>query len=318
MTARTGSENRTARSANNAAGRQRRSYVIRGNIIEAPVLAGGLHVVATPIGNLGDVTLRALDTLAAADMIACEDTRVTRKLLQRYGIVGEVFSYHDYSDDRTISRIVGAVENGKSVVLVSDAGTPLVSDPGYRLVSRLRNAGLNVIPVPGPSSVLAALSAAGLPTDTVHFAGFPATRAGERRRRYAELAQLKATIVLLESPNRLAASLKDAAEIFGGRTLACVCRELTKLHETFDLAPLDELAGRYGEARQIKGEIVLLISSGGATRDWSADEIDALLTKALQTLPVRGAADQVAAETGQQRRAIYQRALAIRKGAKPT
>ncbi len=293
-------------------GTRHRSFVIRGHPVEAPALGAGLYVVATPIGNLGDITLRALDTLAAADLIACEDTRVTRKLLQRYGIQSRLISYHDYSDDTRIIDIIDRVQAGESVALVSDAGTPVVSDPGYRLISRLRDAGLVVVPVPGASSVMAALSAAGLPTDAVHFVGFTAAKSGERRRRLGDLARLKATIVLMESPNRLSASLKDAAEIFGGGTQACVCRELTKLHETFDRAPLAELAERYGRQSQVKGEIVVLIASGGSSKDWSADDIDALLAEALQTQSVRRAADQVAAETGRPRREIYQRALALK------
>ena len=295
-----------------AAGAGRRAFVVRGHPMDAPALAAGLYVVATPIGNLGDITLRALDTLAAADLIACEDTRVSRKLLQRYGIRSRLVSYHDYSDDSRISEILNRVQAGESVALVCDAGTPLVSDPGYRLIGRLRDAGLPVVPVPGASSVLAALSAAGLPTDAVHFAGFLAPKAGERRRRLGDLARLTATIVLMESPNRLAASLKDAVEIFGGGTVACVCRELTKLHETFDRAPLAELAERYAGTGRVKGEIVLLIASRGDTGNWSADDIDARLAEALQSQSVRRAADQVAAETGRPRREIYQRALALK------
>ena len=291
---------------------ERRTYMIRGHPVEAPALAAGLYVVATPIGNLGDITLRALDTLVAADLIACEDTRVTQKLLTRYGIKSRLISYHDYSDNSRIIDIIEHVQAGKSVALVSDAGTPLVSDPGYRLIGRLRDAGLDVIPVPGASSVLAAVSAAGLPTDAVHFAGFIAPKSSERRRRLGDLARLKATIVLMESAARLGASLKDAADIFGGGAIACVCRELTKLHETFDRAPLAELAERYGGQGKVKGEIILLIASGGIAREWSDDDIDALLSSALKTLSVRRAADQVAAETGQPRRAIYQRALALK------
>lgn len=294
-----------------------RSYMIRGHRIEAPSLQGGLYVVATPIGNLADMTLRALDTLAAADLIACEDTRVTRKLLQRYGIDAKLLSYHDYSDDRRTTEIVECVQSGLVVALVSDAGTPLISDPGYRLIDRLWKADHKIIPVPGASSMLAALCAAGLPTDAVYFAGFLAPKSGERRRQLGELARLKATLVLFESPRRLAATLKDAADIFGAETIACVCRELTKLHETFDRAELVDLAGRYASGEQTRGEIVLLIQSRGAAKDWSKNEVDALLVSALRSQSVRHAADQVAAETGLARRQVYQRALAIKNNGSP-
>jgi 16S rRNA (cytidine1402-2'-O)-methyltransferase len=287
------------------------SYILRSHVIEAPSLAAGLYIVATPIGNLSDITVRALDVLAAADLIACEDTRVSRKLLTRYGIETHAISYNDYSDNSKRQRIIGAVRDGKSVALVSDAGTPLISDPGYRLVAELRKEGLPVVPVPGPSSVLAALSGAGLPTDRFHFTGFPPAKAGARRRELAALAALDATLVLLESPNRLAATLADAADVFGGETEACVCRELTKLHETFDRGSLAELATRY-DGRQVKGEIVMLIHSAGGKADYEPEEVDRLISAALAGGSVRQAADVVAAETGLPRRMLYQRALALK------
>ena len=285
---------------------------MRGQVIAAPGLAPGLYVVATPIGNLSDITIRALDVLAAADVIACEDTRVTRKLLTRYGISAKVFSYNDYSDNRKRDRIIEAVSGGQSVALVSDAGTPLISDPGYRLVAALREAGLPVVPVPGPSSLLSALAGAGLPTDRAHFAGFLAPKAGARRRELGALAALDATLILLESPNRLAATLADAADLFGSGTEACVCREMTKLHETFDRGTLPELAARYA-GETVKGEVVLLIHSGGSAKQALAPEaVDALLAAALAGGSVRQAADQVAAETGLARRGLYQRALELK------
>ncbi len=292
--------------------RKSATYIIRSQIIQAPQLTPGLYIVATPIGNLSDITIRALDTLAAADRIACEDTRVTRKLLARYDIRASLMSYHDYSDDKERDRVVQAVESGQAVALVSDAGTPLISDPGYRLVEALLQRGLPVVPVPGPSSLLAALAGAGLPTDQVHFAGFAASKAGARRRQFTDLARSETTLVLLESPRRLPACLADAAEIFGGETMACVCRELTKLYETFDRGPLAELAEKY-HGQPVKGEIVLLIRSRGAQeREADPAAVDALLEAALAGGTVRHAADQVAAQTGMKRRLLYRRALELR------
>lgn len=311
-------ENKT-RSDKLAGGAPGGSYMLRGQEIQAPALAAGLYVVATPIGNLSDITVRALDTLAAADLIACEDTRVTRKLMTRYGIKANLRAYHDHSPERDREAIVQAVAGGKAVALVSDAGTPLISDPGYRLVDGLRAAGLPVVPVPGPSSLTAALSGAGLPTDRVHFAGFLAAKAGARRKQLGELATLDATLVLMESPNRLASLLADAAAVLGGETAACVCREMTKLHETFDRGSLAELAERYDrqkegqEEQTVRGEVVLLIHcTGAARREPAPEEIDVLLAKALAGGSVRQAADRVSAETGLSRRTLYQRALALK------
>lgn len=306
----------TTRSDKLAGGAPGGSYMLRGQEIQAPALAAGLYVVATPIGNLSDITVRALDTLAAASLIACEDTRVTRKLMTRYGIKANLRAYHDHSPERDREAIVQAVAGGKAVALVSDAGTPLISDPGYRLVDGLRAAGLPVVPVPGPSSLTAALSGAGLPTDRVHFAGFLAAKAGARRKQLGELATIDATLVLMESPNRLAGLLADAAAVLGGEPVACVCREMTKLHETFDRGSLAELAERYDrqkEGQTVRGEVVLLIHrTGAARREPAPEEIDALLAAALAGGSVRQAADRVAAETGLSRRTLYQRALALK------
>ena len=289
------------------------TYVIRGQQFTAPSVQPGLYVVATPIGNLSDITLRALDTLAAADLIACEDTRVTRKLLAHYGIRARLTAYHDYSDDRRIRSVLDAVSGGQAVALVSDAGTPLISDPGYRLVDQVREAGLPVFPVPGPSSPMAALSGAGLPTDKVHFAGFAAGKSAARRRQFGDLARLKATVALMEAPQRLAASLKDARDVFGEETKACICREMTKLHESFDRGTLGELAARHeDDGRKVKGEIVLLIHSGGERTEPDQQAVDALLRAALAGESVRDAADRVAAETGLPRRRLYQRAVELK------
>jgi 16S rRNA (cytidine1402-2'-O)-methyltransferase len=206
-----------------------RGYFLRGHFVASPPLEPGLYVVATPIGNLGDVTLRALDTLAAADLVACEDTRVTRKLFARYGISAKVMAYHEHSGPAAHRHLFEALGQGRSVALVSDAGTPLVSDPGARLVADAVAAGHRVVPIPGASSVVTALSAAGLPTESFLFVGFLPSKGAARRKRLAEIAAIPATLVLFESPNRVADLLTDAAAELGAERAAALCRELTKL-----------------------------------------------------------------------------------------
>jgi 16S rRNA (cytidine1402-2'-O)-methyltransferase len=232
--------------------------------------AGTLYVVATPIGNLGDVTLRALDVLRAVDRIACEDTRRTRKLLAHHGIRTALFAYHDHNEAREARAIVERLQEGETIALVTDSGTPLVSDPGYRVVTLAAEEGLDVVPVPGPSAVAAALSAAGVPPHPFLFAGFLPRKSGARRRRIEELGEVAATLVLYESPHRIAATLRDLAAVLGDRR-AAVCRELTKVHEEFLRGGLAELAG-LAERRPLKGEIVVVVAprrekDGSASRE---------------------------------------------------
>jgi 16S rRNA (cytidine1402-2'-O)-methyltransferase len=293
-------------------GRDRR-YAVRGATLEAGPLAPGLYLVATPIGNLSDITLRALDTLAAADVIACEDTRVTRKLLDRFRIHAPTTAYHEHSGGQARARLLERLERGEAVALVSDAGTPLLSDPGYRLVAGAVEAGHPVIPVPGASSVLAALMGAGLPTDTVLFAGFPSHKEKARRDRLADLARVPATLVFFESPNRLAALLADAADVLGHERPAAVAREITKLHETFHRATLGALAERYRD-KAVRGEVAVVVGPPLDEVAPSADDIDRRLAEALAGGGVRDAAERVAAETGVARRTLYERALALKKG----
>jgi 16S rRNA (cytidine1402-2'-O)-methyltransferase len=290
-----------------------RGYQIRGQPFHAPPLQPGLYVVATPIGNLGDVTLRALDTLARADLVACEDTRVTRKLLDRYGIAAQVTAYHEHSGPAAHRRILKALAGGRAVALVSDAGTPLISDPGARLIADARAAGHAVVPVPGASSAVASLSAAGLPSDSFLFLGFLPSKSGQRRKRLAEVARIPATLVLFESPNRIAALLADAAAELGPEREASVCRELTKLHETFDGGSLAELAARYADD-SVKGEIVLLVAPPDAEAPPSEESVEAMLSDALRSMGVKEAAQSVAEATGLSRRDLYQRALALKDG----
>lgn len=277
---------------------------------EAP--APGLYVTATPIGNLGDITLRALETLRNADLIACEDTRITARLLARYAIATPRIAYHEHNAERVLPTIVARLRAGQSVVLVSDAGTPLISDPGYRLVRAALDAGMPVVPLPGPSAVTAALAAAGLPTDRFHFAGFPPPRRAARRRAIGELAGLAATLVWFESPRRLAALLADLAAVLGPRE-ACVARELTKLHEEMRRGLLPELAAHYAAA-PARGEVTVLVAPPGKTPpETDADTLDALLVEALARRSPSGAAAEVAARTGADRRTLYDRAVALKR-----
>src|SRR5205809_1232673 len=207
-----------------------RRYLFHGQSVVAPALPPGLHLVATPIGNLRDITLRALEVLSAADLIACEDTRVTRKLLDHYGIATALTPYHDHNAAEARPKLLARLADGAAIALVSDAGTPLVSDPGYKLVRAARDAGIPMTALPGPSAALAALTVSGLPTDRFFFEGFLPSKEGQRRMRIGELKRIPATLVLFETGARLAAALADLAAGLGGRE-AAICRELTKLYE---------------------------------------------------------------------------------------
>ncbi|MBZ8133543.1 16S rRNA (cytidine(1402)-2'-O)-methyltransferase [Afifella sp. IM 167] len=288
-------------------------YVIRGREMAAPALPAGLYVTATPIGNLGDITLRALETLAAADLIAAEDTRVTRKLLSRYGISTRLSAYHEHSGPEAEERLLAAMRGGASVALVSDAGTPLISDPGARLVARAAEAGLAVHPIPGPSSLTAALSAAGVGDGPFIFAGFLPPKSKARRDRLRDLATLPFTLVFLEAPHRLSNFIGDALDILGDRP-SCLCRELTKLHEVFLRARLSEIAAAAGEHQ--KGEIVVVVSAPEASAKAEPDEaeISGMLSERLACMGVKDAAREVSEATGLSRRELYQRALALSKG----
>lgn len=275
-------------------------------------LAPGLHIVATPIGNMGDITLRAVDVLRAADLIACEDTRVFAKLATHHGISAPTVAYSDATQDSAGPRVMRALGEGKKVALVSDAGMPLISDPGYRLVRDALAAGLHVSCVPGASAVPMALALSGLPTDRFFFAGFLPARETERRRAIAELAAVPATLVFFEAPHRLAASLADLAALLGPRP-AAVARELTKLFEEVRRAPLDQLAAHYAGQGEVKGEIVLVIGPPGEIRPPAEADIDAALQEAMRAASVRDAAAEVAARLGLRRREVYARALQLKR-----
>ena len=275
------------------------------------VVSPGLYLVATPIGNLRDITLRALDVLAGADVILAEDTCVSGKLLAAHGVSGRMQRYDEHAAARRRPAVLAALAAGARVALISDAGTPLISDPGYRLVVEALAQGSRVVPVPGPSATLAALTVAGLPTDRFLFAGFPPSRSAARRAFFAELAPVRATLICFESGSRLAASLADMAAVFGARP-AAVARELTKLHETVLRGSLDELAA---DARLVaaKGEIVVLIGTG-VERAATPAEADAALAEALTRLRPAEAASEVARALGLPRRALYAKAVALKGG----
>ena len=291
-----------------------RSFRVNAAEFPAPRLAPGLHVVATPIGHLGDVTLRALETLAAADVIACEDTRVTRVLLDRYGVRAPLLSYNDHNAGERRPRLMEMLAEGKAVVLVSDAGTPLVSDPGYKLVLEAIAAGHPVVPVPGASALLAALVASGLPSDAFLFAGFLATKSEARRRRIEDLARVPATLIFYESPHRLADTLADLSAVLGEARAGAVGRELTKHFEEVVRAPLGELAAAFA-ARTVKGEIVVLVSPP-AEETVSETDVDAMLRAALARQAPGKAVAEVARLTGADRKALYERAMALKGEAK--
>jgi 16S rRNA (cytidine1402-2'-O)-methyltransferase len=279
--------------------------------LRGPDLAPGLHVVATPIGNAADISLRALKVLAGADAIACEDTRVTGKLLAIHGISNALTPYHEHNAERALPKLMERLEHGETVALVSDAGTPLVSDPGFRLVRACLDAGMPVTAVPGPSAALAALVLSGLPSDRFLFDGFLPAKTAARKTALAELADVPATLIFQESARRLAASLAAMAEILGARN-AAVARELTKKFEEVRRGTLGELAAHYGEAGPPKGEVVVVVAPPGAKRpDVSKTELDALLRARDSGESVRDAARRIAAETGLSRRAVYARALEL-------
>jgi len=277
-------------------------------------MPAGLYLVATPIGNLGDISRRALDVLRRADRIACEDTRVTRKLLSAEGIATPMIAYHDHSGAHDRRRLLDAVAGGQAIALVSDAGTPLVSDPGFKLVREAIAEGLPVTALPGPSAPLVALLLSGLPSDRFFFGGFLPAKTAARRTALQPLAGLDASLIFFEGPQRLAASLADMAAVLGNRA-AAVARELTKLHEEVRRGSLGDLAAHYAEAGAPKGEIVIVVGPPAAAEAGAGFDLDAALRDALAHASLRDAAATVAAASGLPRRQVYARALELAKQA---
>jgi 16S rRNA (cytidine1402-2'-O)-methyltransferase len=293
-----------------------RTFLVAGHVLTAPKPVPGLHLVATPIGNLGDITLRALETLAGVDIIACEDTRITRRLMERYAISALLKPYHEHNAAQARPKILERLAQGASIALVSDAGTPLISDPGFKLVREVCAAGHPVIALPGPSSVLAALTLAALPTDRFFFEGFLPAKETARRARLAELARIDATLVMFESGNRIQATLADLADIIGGRD-AAICREMTKLHEEVRRARVSELA-QAAELTETRGEFVLVIAPPEPDRQiMAADELDQLLRIQLQRASLRDAVAHAVELSGRPRREVYARALELSRDIQP-
>ncbi|MGV3551345.1 16S rRNA (cytidine(1402)-2'-O)-methyltransferase [Rhizobium sp.] len=287
------------------------SYRIRTLEVPARPLELALYLVATPIGNLGDITLRALETLAAADVVAAEDTRVTRVLLDRFAISARPYAYHEHNADEVGPKLIEQLSQGKSVALVSDAGTPLVSDPGYRLVKETVAAGYKVVPIPGPSSTITALSASGLPSESFFFAGFLPQKEKARRDRLEEVKAVPGTLIFFESPHRLPSSLADMAAVLGGRD-ASVCRELTKAFEEFRRGTLTELAAYYGENDNVKGEIVICVAPPDAEEAPAGEVLDDMLRLLLEEMTVSRAAAEAAKQTGLPKKELYQRLLELK------
>jgi 16S rRNA (cytidine1402-2'-O)-methyltransferase len=289
-----------------------RTFAVAGHLLTAPKATPGLYLVATPIGNLGDITLRALETLAGVDIIACEDTRITRRLTERFGISGLLKPYHEHNAALVRPQILERLAQGAAIALVSDAGTPLISDPGFKLVREVCAAGHPVIALPGPSSVLAALAVAALPTNRFFFEGFLPARQTARRSRLGELARIDATLVMFEAGSRIQDTLHDLTAVMGRRD-AAICRELTKLHEEILRAPVAELADMAARL-ETRGEFVLVVGPPTAQAQIMAeDELDDLLRSSLRQGSVKDAVAHAVEISGRPRREIYVRALELAK-----
>jgi 16S rRNA (cytidine1402-2'-O)-methyltransferase len=296
-------------------GAQPRTFSIGAQIVSAPRPAPGLYLVATPIGNLGDITLRALETLAGVDVIACEDTRITRRLAERYAISAELALYHEHNAAQARPKILKLLAEGAAIALVSDAGTPLISDPGFKLVREACAAGFAVTAIPGPSAVLTSLSVAALPTDRFFFEGFLPAKAHARRVRLAELARIDATLVMFESGGRVQETLVDLAETMGARDGA-ICRELTKVHEDIRRAPIAELA-KAADTLETRGEFVLVIGPPPKDADvMGQDALDEFLRSSLLRDSVKDAVAHAVELSGRPRREVYARALALAREVK--
>jgi 16S rRNA (cytidine1402-2'-O)-methyltransferase len=268
----------------------------------AEPLAPGLYLVATPIGNLGDITLRALSVLSRADIVYCEDTRHSAKLLQHYAISARTRPFHDHNEGRESDRVIGELKSGKSIAIISDAGTPLLSDPGFKLVRAATADEIPVVAIPGPSALLAALTTSGLPTDAFFFAGFLPAREAARRTRLAELSAIRSAIVFYEAPHRVPETIADMAQLLGSR-YAVVARELTKLHEEVVRGTLPELAEATSQ-QSLKGEVVIIVGPE-RERAVSDETLKEQLDNALKTMSLKDAAKAVADEFGVPKTRVY-------------
>ncbi len=288
-----------------------RTFRIGDAVMQAKLLEPALYIVATPIGNLGDITLRALETLAACDLVACEDTRTSRVLLDRYGISTKTVSYHVHNEASSGERLLDDIKSGKSVALISDAGTPLISDPGERITALAKERGIRVVPIPGASAILAALSSSGIATERFFFDGFLPAKQGQRRSRLAALAALDATLVFYEAPHRLTETLEDMKSVFRDGRIGAVCRELTKTFEEITRADFGGLSAHYSAVARIRGEIVIVVAPPAEQAVGIAD-IDALLRSLIAEMPASKAATEASRLTGEPKGDLYKRILAMK------
>lgn len=289
------------------ASRTDKGFVVAGHRTMVEPAEAGLHLVATPIGNLADISLRALQVLAGVDLIACEDTRVSARLLDHYGIDVKRIPYHDHNADKQRPRILRDLAGGARIAVISDAGTPLISDPGYKLAAAAIAAGHRLHVLPGASAPLSALLLSGLPSDRFFFEGFLPPKQAARRARLAQLQLIPGTLLFFESPRRLGAALSDMAAMLGNRQ-AAVARELTKFYEEVKRGSLDELAAAYAQAAP-KGEIVVVVAPPGEETLPAAEDIDGLLDRLMAAGSLKDAAREAARQTGLSRRELYERAL---------
>ncbi len=287
-----------------------KDYFIAGSRLSAPPLAPGLYVVATPIGNLRDITLRALETLAAADLILCEDTRTSAKLLDHYGISGKKQAFHEHNERGKADDIAARIASGAAIALISDAGTPLLSDPGFPLIRALAEQNLPVFPIPGASALLSALVVAGLPTDAFAFHGFLPPKAGARANALKKHIDSRETLVFYESPRRLGDTLASMAEVLGDRQ-AVVALELTKRFERTHRGSLAELAAEFADA-ETKGEAVIVVAGAAEPSAPAPEDWQAALKESMAAQPLRAAVDEVAARFGLKRKEVYDAALALK------
>jgi 16S rRNA (cytidine1402-2'-O)-methyltransferase len=289
-----------------------RRYSIGAAVFEAEKRRPGLYVTATPIGNLRDITIRALETLAGVDRVLCEDTRIASKLLDRYGIRNKLSPYHEHNAQKVRPGILADLKDGAAIALVSDAGMPLVSDPGYKLVAEAAGIGIHVEAIPGASATLMSLALSGLPTDRFLFSGFLSHKTGERQAALAELKNMRASLIFFESPNRIVDTLRAIAEVMGDRAVA-VTRELTKLHEEVVRGSASEVAVALAARPSIKGEITLVVGPPDLSiAEASVDEIDAALKEATQSLSAGQAAARVARQLGIPKKHAYARLLSLK------
>ncbi|MDF1654197.1 MAG: 16S rRNA (cytidine(1402)-2'-O)-methyltransferase [Coxiellaceae bacterium] len=275
---------------------------------------GQLYLVATPIGNLGDITIRALEVLQAVDKIACEDTRHSMILLDHYGIHKPLVALHDHNEERQVQKLLGWLKSGLNVALISDAGTPLISDPGYRMVSTCYQEGIKVVPLPGPCAAVAALSVSGLPTDRFSFIGFLPVKMPARQKQLQALANESRTLIFYESPRRVLSTLRAMANIFGGKRRIVIARELTKTHETLLSLTLDEAVIRVDEDRQQqRGEIVLLLEGAEQKKPQGEQEVicEKILTTLLEELSLKQAVQMTVKITGSRKKMVYDMALSL-------